>query len=324
MGNASTAKIQTINKTFLKTIYAVCFLLCGTAFILLSIISHMTKWPEFVSELFSHLGVGFLILSIIGIVVDFKHWRDYFEDRLSQIVIDKQYLAKLTREDLISLQTDVLKVYFKNHQIAGEEGFLKFYQAHIQAYIASPYRLNVSSYYQIDYLKSNNQYYTVTEVLAYTCKMNGGTIQSDINWSPDLDEYKESISFKIELTHSSFGKKIYEKESLRERGFLLPNELGFTIPLTDFTSCDNLNVIIQSKYTMRADRFIGWRMSYPTKGLTLTLQFPRDLKISYEYFFTETGKYRTTDDQLGYFNLTMDDWIMPDEGICLQLLKRLE
>lgn len=312
---------------YLKILYPLLFFITGIALILLSIVFEHSKSSGYLIQLFSHLGVGFIILGIVGIVIDFKHWRDYFEDRLSKIVIDKKYLEKLTPTDLISLQTEVLKAYFKNEQISGENGFLNFYQNHIQSYIASPYRINVNSYYQIQFSQENKDFelFEIKEMLSFTCKANGGKIQPIISWVPDIDEYKESIFFEVTLSHESFDSIVFTKEDLRNRGFLRGDELGFEIPLADHVTCDNLHVTIKSHYKMRSQRFIGWRMNYPTRGLSLTLQFPAELVVSYEYFFTENNRFRTSyEPHSGYFNLTIDDWIMPDEGMSIQLLKDKE
>lgn len=51
----------------------------------------------------------------------------------------------------------VLKSYFKNDNIGGETGFLKFHQKNIQSILGSPYRTNFDAVLNIDYDSPKNQ-----------------------------------------------------------------------------------------------------------------------------------------------------------------------
>jgi hypothetical protein len=62
-------------------------------------------------------------------------------------------------------------------------------------------------------------------------------------------------------------------------------------------------------------------MAYPTRKMAFTVQFPPELKIMTEFFFSENNlvHYERSD---GYYYLNIEDWIMPDEGVAIQFANK--
>ena len=132
------------------------------------------------NKFLENLGVSLLILGIIGILLEFRDWKEYFRERLSEIIVKKDYLKKLDQGELVRLQTDTLKAFFKTDDIDREGSFLNFFHNKIQGYIGSPYRQNYYDSIVIEEYKEDDKYWKVTEVSTYTCRQVGGTIQDSV------------------------------------------------------------------------------------------------------------------------------------------------
>src|SRR6516225_3772973 len=62
--------------------------------------------PTVALRLFEHLGVAAIVLGGVGIIIDFRHWQKYFQERLAETITGRNFLATLSKTELISLQTD--------------------------------------------------------------------------------------------------------------------------------------------------------------------------------------------------------------------------
>src|SRR5713226_8610891 len=64
-------------------------------------------------ELLSHVGIALLLLGIVGIVLEFKNWRVYFEKRLADVYQKKEFLRTLEDAEKKILLKDVFLAYYK-------------------------------------------------------------------------------------------------------------------------------------------------------------------------------------------------------------------
>jgi septum formation topological specificity factor MinE len=277
-------------------------------------------------NLLAHLGIGALVLGILSILIDTKHWTEYFKQRLADVVMDKKHLENLTPTALIDLQTEILKVYFKDTSIGGEGGFLKFYQKDIQEIIGDPFRINLEDDYLIKYDKSKEKI-NVHEEILYYCKGNCGKIQKEIRWLSGEDEFDEITYQCIKLEHDSFfeathnpKEKIFDFKNFKPE-WIKDNGRGFIFPLSEYETLDGLKITIIVDYTIAWHKFIAWRMTLLTKGLTLTIRFPDDLTITRE-IFGRGSTFEVRNDETGYFKLVTQGWILPNEGVVFQFYKK--
>lgn len=308
---------------------ATIFILLGIVLIFISILmdvfikeSHLRNIGL---QLFSHIGIGSLVIGILGLLFDTEHWTKYFETRLSKIITEKEYLEKLDESALITLQTQVLTAYYKNNEIGTQDGFLNFYQKNIQTFINSPFRIDVKLHLQIDYHPNDNDKLVVNETMSWMCKKNGGRIQENISWEPSPGEYEDVNDFSLSLHHASLDGKTerFTHNKLEELNCLSEDKKGFHFSLDHkYQNLDQLFVTIKVNATIIKTRFIAWRMSHPTRRMSLTVQFPKELKVVTELFFNENNLVNIESETDGYFYLNIEDWIMPDEGISLQLLSK--
>lgn len=307
------------------------FILVGISMIFFSIILHSchiiqteNSFLLFLNELFvqifSHVGIGFFVAAIVSIMLDLNHWTKYFESRLKKIILDKEYLKELEPNQLISLQGEVLKVYFDNDSIGGDDGFLKYYQGNIQSIIGSPYRLDASMDLKIENHDTNTNLFIVNETLIYTCRKNKTNMQSEIIYEPDEHEHFESFSFEVKLMHENInenGEKFIVFDQSKLKGDSTTR--GFRLNITKF-NYDNLNVVIIAKYSIIKSRFFAWRMSHPTKNIILSIDYPKNYALESEFFIHEKSKMTIHNDKNnGFYSLRTRTWLMPDEGFTFEL-----
>ncbi|MFM9785960.1 hypothetical protein, partial [Streptomyces scabiei] len=76
------------------------------------------------------LGIAFIALGIINVLIETKDWRNYFERRLQDIVIEQTFLTNLDKERLSALQVGVMKAFFKDPNIDREGSFLNYFHVH--------------------------------------------------------------------------------------------------------------------------------------------------------------------------------------------------
>jgi hypothetical protein len=312
--------------------HAIIPILLGLLFILFSVISHSIKLIDTESlflieagkvtfEIIGHVGIGFLLLGFLSILLDMEHWTNYFETRLKSIVIDKKYLESLDKDSLINLQVEVLKAYFHNDSIAGTGGFLRYYQKSIQSIIGSAYRVNASMFINVDYDKNPNLFF-ISESMSYTCKSNSGKIQEEIVYIPDEHEHHKSIFYEViiqseELKNFENCKKVFTDEKLKEGK--IPN--GFKIDISEY-NYNNLLVTIRAEYLIEKNRFFAWRMSHPTRNISLTVKYPNKFRLERESFIHDKNNILEEDNKThGIYNLNTNSWLMPDEGFTFQLME---
>lgn len=274
--------------------------------------------------LISHFGIGSIVLGALGILIDTSHWIEYFKARLAEIVIDKKYMENLSPESLISLQTEVLKVYFNDDGIGGKDGFLQYYQNHIQNIVGSPFRINVESDMRIEFVEGSEEKIYVYEVLSWNCKANGGKIQSNITWEPSDNEFEKVRELTLILEHELLdvdgmkGKATYDLKKLRE--WQAEGSDGFNYPLKSIIDLDGLKVTIKSEVVISKNKFIAFRMAHPSRGLSMSIRYPKELTIVKELFGIEDECCEIDDNGKGYYKLSSQKWILPDEGIVFQLV----
>ncbi|MBL7878745.1 MAG: hypothetical protein JNN23_02610 [Chryseobacterium gambrini] len=331
-------KLKTVNKDVKKTLMAILFIGISIVLILISIIIHLQLHykdgyfhqheylANFLAQLSSHFGIGILAIGILTIMLDLSHWREYFENRLSQIVIKKEYLNNLKKEDLMPLQKEVLKAYFKNDDIGGDEGFLNYFQDNFIGIIGLPYRMDVNMNLNIKD-SSNENLFEIEEILSYTCMNNGSNYQTNICYQPDDEEHYLTKDFKVTIQHPDFidknknpkGEEHFNLDKLKNCGACNDILNGFNLDITEYKK-PGLKVMVIAEYSVNKHRFLGWRMSHPSNKVNINIHYPVGYKIHKECFFNN-DKYIENNNFNGNYALMINSWLLPDEGIVIQLIK---
>jgi hypothetical protein len=322
-------KSQINPKKYLATI----FIMIGFIMILISIIMDdkiisPPLWQRVTIELLSHLGIGSLIIGVLNVLLDMHHWTDYFKERLADIVTEKKYLENLKPEGLLNLQLEVLKAYFKDSNISGSDGFLKYYEKHIQEMIGGPFRMNVENDFFIRYCPLSRDHVIVSEKIIWDCRSNGGNIQKEVRWLPEKGEFLEIYAREINFRHKcinasrnellfNYDQAVFEEKWKQEHG-------GFIIPLKEVlppVDLDELKITVSVNYKIAVERFIASRMAHPSREFTLTIRYPDDLCLTKEIYCMSSNSFNVIADDVGYFKMKTDNWVLPEEGVAFQLLK---
>lgn len=156
----------------------------------------------------------------------------------------------------------------------------------------------------------------------YNCQ-----VQPTVSWIPNDHEVASVEKLQVSLQHESFKDKENETDiktfdfnTLKAEGYTVKNDTGFKFPLDEYITLENLRVILSLEYTIPQERMIAWRIAHPTRGMNLTVQFPKDLTIATEPYYNNENIPPPTSAP-GLFQLISEDWIMPGEGIIILLLK---
>lgn len=261
------------------------------------------------------ISVALIGFAIFSLALDTKNWRDYFSDRLKEIVIEQDYLKGLDEDTLKTLQTSVLKAQFKNPGIDKEGGFLNYFNRNVHKYISEPYREDVSAEVLMELSQSGN--FIVKDKVIYICRSSGGKIQSDIGLKADEGEF-ESVNFiKITVQHPQDHESPGEKKELYNgKDVSLHEELikGFRVPLNGYEKTDGLIVIIEQEYEVKPWKFQYWQMAHPTRNFDITITYPKNTDIQFKTLVLEDVVSQVTQHD-GYLKLKYDSWLLPKSGL---------
>lgn len=350
-------RLSHLKKDRIVYVWGLLMLLFGTLIILLAILieeHHLIVVQEGTIQtlphhwilglkLLEHFGIALIFIGIIGIVLEFRDWREYFQERLSEIVIQRSYLNTLKDDELLSLQTATLKAYFKDDQLDRADSFLEFYQRKIHGFISSPYREDINAIIAIDYFPDDKTVFEVDETISYKCRKVRGSIQSEVKWfqygrisikdiqsfritvqvppnffqAPDFEaRYPAIKSNSMEYVAAFTKGKVETTEGLQFHD--KDGDIGFILPLNEYKGIDRLFVKVDVKYTTRIGWPLSWSMTHPSKDLTVTFKYPPDLAADVNIYGIDDDE-RDVDKKSGIYTLKYYSWLLPGAGLDFQL-----
>lgn len=268
------------------------------------------------SEALSTVSIALIGFGLFGLLLDAKSWKDYFAERVKEIVIEKSYLDTLDDGTLRDLQTNVLKALFKNPEIDKEGSFLNFFHKNLHKYISEPYREEVSTEVHVS---RDEDSLKIKDKVTYVCRASKGKIQNEVRWKPDDEEFEEVEKLIIEAVQHG---DIIPSELLNKSGSdlkeILSKPEGVVVDLDDELgknkAKDGLRIIVTAEYKTSASRFQYWQMAHPTKNFDITITYPDDMSIQYKaLFMDEVDKIETV--EKGYLKLRYNSWLLPKSGI---------
>jgi hypothetical protein len=264
---------------------------------------------------YSTLSIALVGFAIFSMLLDSHNWREYFSDRLKEIVLEKEYLKTLDTGTLRQLQTSVLKALFKNPDIDKEGGFLRFFENNLHKYISEPYREDAST--EIILKKVLDSGFLFLDKVSYVCRSSGGEIQKHVGYKPDDGEFEEVQFVKISVQYPQYHAKageivvLYEKKDAELQGDL---DIGIDASLIEYQGIDGLVVTIESKYIVAKGKFQYWQMAHPTKNFDITIKFPEELGIQFKTLVIEDVVGQVTNED-GYLKFKYDYWLLPQSGL---------
>lgn len=262
------------------------------------------------------ISVALIGYAIFSFALDTKHWRDYFAERLKEVVIERDYLETLGYEALKDLQTRTLKAQFRNQAIDKEGSFLNYFESNLHKFISEPFREDVSA----EVLMTLSEDGTMLEVLdrvRYVCRSSGGQLQDKVVWKPDdgeIDVVKSlSISIQFPPGHQSAGQKkeLFKAESTDLTKLLTE---GVEVSLADFKNVDSLVVFTDAKYMVKLGTVQYWTMAHPTKNFDITITYPVACEIQFKTLVLEDVVSQISKVP-GYLKFGYGVWTLPASGI---------
>ncbi len=269
------------------------------------------------------ISVALVGFGIFSFAVDTKNWKDYFAERIKEVVIESDYLNTLDPETLKELQTRLLKAQFKNSAIDKEGSFLNYFHHHLHRFISEPFREDVSTEVLMREHPSQEGLFQVTDKVRYVCRSSGGRIQAHIGWKPDEGEFEEVLSLKITVQYPPHHKNAGQKVVIYPiDGSVLNNDLeaGIKIPLDKFQDIDSLVVTTESEYVVKLGKFQYWQMAHPTKNFEVTITYPSAYQIQFKTLVLEDVVSQITM-YSGYLKFGYGSWALPQSGIAWLISK---
>jgi hypothetical protein len=260
------------------------------------------------------LGISLIGFSVFSFALDTRNWRDYFSERIKEIVIDNNYLEMLDPETLKTLQVNALKAQFHNPRLDNEGGFLNYFHVNLHRYISEPYREDVSTEILMRESSAKPDCFEVVDKVVYVCRASSNRIQESVRWFPDKDEFDEVTKLVVSVQYP---------ENHRERGKIVTIKdckvsaeivNGFSEPLEAYKEIDGLVVIIESEYTIKKGKFQYWQMANPTRNFDITVTYPPGSRIQFKTLVVEDVVSQITQ-QDGYLKFKYDSWLLPKSGI---------
>ncbi len=129
--------------------YAVLWILIGAILILVDIGLELLEkiWVagdeeifHFLTRSFEAAGIASLVFGMFSLFIELPEVRDYFRERMKEIVMERAYLKGLNEEELRKHQIEAMQAHFRNDKIGEQGSFLRFFYACIFQYINEPYR----------------------------------------------------------------------------------------------------------------------------------------------------------------------------------------
>lgn len=256
------------------------------------------------------LGCSVILAGIFGVVLEWKSTRDYFGKRLSEIVLEDDYLKRLSKDRLRNLFLSIQRHIFDTDDVKKEGGFLDYFNRHLHGYIVQPYRENVSA--EMTFSKRNDGDLDVKDKISYRCREMNGQIQDFVQVKPEENEF---LSWDYtSVTLGSGDDKVVEEFDSEKLNEILKSDAPLKVTVPEKLKVDNLKVEIEQHYSIKRTKLQSWQMSHPTRGFKVSISYPIDMKID-TLPLLEVRDEATITKQLGYYGITYNEWMLPQSGI---------
>ena len=317
--------------------------------------------PDIWAQFIGHLGIAFLLLGVVTIILEFRNWRAYFEDRLQNIILKKDFLRGLGTDQQKVLLKEVLLAIYKVDNL-DRESFLDFFTKKIQDFIGAPFRENTTMIITLDRRDTDGA--LIAEVdQTYTCKKipaEGAVLQKNIKYfvdrtdlSEDIQQYKiilrlpeetpktfsvpdifepfrkdanrivldSAILRATESDSTKAAKLVKVQETFKKLVTTNPDGYGFKLSLQPFQTLECLDVQVSVTLCLKPERFLGWEMTHLSQGLRTIIHYPKD---KFEILLEDFGmdeKRLAIIDDPGRYSLNYDSWLLPTTGFAFRLMK---
>ena len=280
-----------------------------------------------------HLSIAVLLLGAVGVILEFKSWSKYFEERLADTIMTNRYLQARGQDELGTHLINVFEAYYEK-ELNYKDSFLEFFRDTLQDKIVAPFRQETRTLITIS--KRDDGKWKVEEDTTFKCRKVSSTadLQDSIQWAiersdgtSDLEDYSVILTLPGTLAEdfkdpNSFPKR--EGQSyVFPKGHPLLKALGgqvygFALSLQPLKDFDNLHVHENVKYAVPLEKFHARAMSLLTKGYAVVFKYPNDeLELEVESFGMDKPQPVVVK-QTGLYSLSYESWLLPDSGLAYQ------
>lgn len=287
-------------------------------------ICHQSRGYNTFLDLIKSLGIALIGFGLFGILVNTKNWREYFAERLKEVVLEQKFLDNMDLDALRDLQTRVMKAFFRDQSIDREGSFLNYFQTNLLKFISEPYREDVMS--EVELREVVNDSIIIHDRIMYTCRKAGGILQEKISWRPDVGEFEDVTSLRISIKFPYNHPRKGEEEILCDcpDGTYEGNNLEETMvtcSIEKYKEIDQLIVIVESVYKIRPDRFQYWQMAYPTKNFTFLITHPKEFTVQLKPLVLEPESVTVSQKDMSS-TVKCDSWMLPLSGLAWRFRKK--
>jgi hypothetical protein len=287
-----------------------------------------------------HLAIALFSVGLIAVLIEFRDWQEYFQKRIAETILQQAYLNTLDRDQLIALQTNTLKAFFKVDDLDRQGSFLEFFHTRLHSYIGSPFREDVDYQIALTRVPGNADYFNVNEVATFKCKAVGASIPNEVSWTTDPEPTVvcEEVSFALtvpkrfaEKVKATNGATALDTNHLLFRSSDNPSRLvqftsedgayrGYKLSLQDFCHMDGLGMKIHARYRMNTTAPLAWGATHPSHRFAVTLSYPPEYRALVNWFGFDGESVHEEEGNAGFYSLRYDSWLLPDSGMSIHFV----
>lgn len=296
-----------------------------------------------------HLSVALFSFGIISILLEMRHWDEYFKERIVSVVTEDGYLAGQSAERLERLEANVMRAYFGRPDVDGNGSFYEFYRSQIKGYMGSPYREDVRSSIDIRDDPTDTGWFDVTERISYVCRSVSGKIQPSIQWEHgDSVTQHDFLSFCVKVVlpvnaviwdgnrysgarrdYNVTNREIDFGDLMRDGHYpglatrlkSLPHSMiGYTVSLIDFLQLDGLMVKIEVRYRRHKTGLFVFQFGSAARKASFDILYPDHYRISTNEFGLPLLADFDQHDDAGHWVGEYSSWMLPRAGMAFVLV----
>lgn len=305
-------------------------------------------------ELFTHIGIAFFIAALFSFFIEFKDFTEYVERLLTRIVMDQEYLRKLSNEERINLRRDVDLATLRVESSLGRASeFYEFLTSVFDKVIKNCYRTNYEECYKY-YVEDDHL--TRKRTIKYFLFKGFQHDHLKITWqwggkeSPNLDvneiyNYIKNIELNIESKSLNMDvsykycaqEKILAKANKNNKD-LMPDTINIEAKQTEgrifigfsfeIPGSDNLKLddfikvnIIDDLQILDDDPVVIARMAYPTQSPSFHFSFPEGYLVRglqpFKILTASSKGYQISPMGKNETHIIFDEWILPGHGVAV-------
>ena len=265
-----------------------------------------------VMDVLKDLGIAAFIFGLFNILIDLPGWKQYFEERIKEIIIQQEYLDGLDKDVLKLLETNVLKARLDSSSLDERGSLHNFVRDHVQRFLPLPFFEDAHA--EVIYEPVSQGALLVTDKVSYTCRAMDGKIERQMKWKAVETAFREVRGIRFHGTYPAGHPREGETVELAKAA---AGERELVHRLEDMNAIDGMRIGLVASYVIDEHKMQVWELERPVNGVEVTLKFPEEYTPSFAGFLPVQSAPPTVGP--GYFHFRYVDWTLKDCGFAWQL-----